>query len=87
MNIQPKHPSEAIQILGVWFNMNNNKHFNIGQAKEIVHNISYVIKNKKITDKHMSYIFNNVIIPRIEYHTQISVLNEQQLTSTNKKNF
>src|SRR5579871_3373850 len=81
INITPKHPSEAVRILGVWYNMNNNKRYNIGQARVVIQNISKIIKHKMITDKHMTYIFNNVIIPKIEYITQMAVITERDLKS------
>jgi len=37
-----------------------------------------LIAKKHITDKHMLYMFNRLIVPKIEYCTQITVLNEEQ---------
>jgi len=50
----------------------------VGQAKEEIWNLSNLMKNKRITDKHLLYILNKLIIPRIEYWTQTTVLSKQQ---------
>ncbi len=78
IEIKPKHPSESIRILGVWFNAKNNQNFVVGQAKEEIWNLSNLMRNKRITDKHLLYILNKLIIPRIEYWTQTTVLSKQQ---------
>src|SRR5207247_343339 len=61
IKIKPKHPSESIRILGVWFNAKNNQNFVVGQAKEEIWNLSNLMKNKRITDKHLLYILNKLI--------------------------
>src|SRR5438034_3916117 len=78
IEIKPKHPSESIRIMGVSFNTKNNQNFVVGQAKEEIWNLSNLMKNKRITDKHLLYILNKLIIPRIEYWTQMTVLSKQQ---------
>jgi len=78
IEILPKHPSESIRILGVWYNANNTKNFAVGQAKEEVWELVNLIAKKHITDKHMLYMFNRLIVPKIKYRTQITVLNEEQ---------
>jgi hypothetical protein len=39
-----------------------------------IKNVYSIIAKKKITDKHIKYIFNHVIIPKIEYRTQTTIL-------------
>ncbi|CAH1770587.1 4554_t:CDS:1, partial [Entrophospora sp. SA101] len=46
----------------------------INQAKDEVLDMCEVLKKKQITDKHLLYLYNMVIVPRIEYRTQITYL-------------
>ncbi|PKK63720.1 hypothetical protein RhiirC2_788487, partial [Rhizophagus irregularis] len=70
INIKPKDPSESIRILGVWFNVNDNKNFVLSQAKSEVKRLIDNIKHKRISDKQLQYVFNALIIPTIEYRAQ-----------------
>ena len=36
---------------------------------------------KIVTDKQLQYIFNTVIIPRIEYHFQLTFISEDKCNS------
>jgi len=84
--LKPRHPNSSTRILGVWFNLNNNKRFVINQIKEEIINLSRTIKMKcnYITDKQALYIFNMLIIPKIEYRSQITVLKETQCNNIMK---
>ncbi|PKK40457.1 hypothetical protein RhiirC2_805425 [Rhizophagus irregularis] len=44
---------------------------------EIDHLVNLMCK-KKITDKHILYIFNRIIIPRVEYWSQVIALSKTQ---------
>jgi hypothetical protein len=44
-----------------------------------IKNVCSIIAKKKITDKHIKYIFNHVIIPRIEYRTQTTILTDIEM--------
>src|SRR5947207_2365313 len=81
IDIRPKHPKESTRILGVWFNMNNCRDFVINQISDEVINLSESMYRKWITDKHMLYIYNKLIIPRIEYRSQLVVLTKQEYAS------
>src|SRR6185369_8010301 len=80
IKIKPKGKTESLRILGVWFNIYNDNNFIKQQAFDEVKNLSNnLLKNKCITDKISSYIFNAVILPRIEYRTQTIILSEKRL--------
>ncbi|CAJ0885286.1 10999_t:CDS:2, partial [Entrophospora sp. SA101] len=74
IKIQPKKYSESIRILGIWMNLGKKRNFIIQQAKDEVIELCNIMKKKLITDKQLLYIYNTVIIPRIEYRTQLTFL-------------
>ncbi|CAB4442142.1 unnamed protein product [Rhizophagus irregularis] len=81
ITIKPVHPSQSIRILGVWFNMNCSRRFIIDQIREEVHKLALCMKYKHLTDKQILYIYNSLIIPRVEYRSQITVLNKSESNS------
>src|SRR5207249_1347705 len=76
VNIRPARKSESIRILGVWVNLSKERNFVINQAKDEVYNMCQSLLRKKITDKQLLYLYNMVILPRIEYRTQLTYLSE-----------
>jgi hypothetical protein len=77
IKIQPAQKGESIRFLGVWINLKKKRNFVIQQAKDEVSSMCETLKRKKITDKQLLYLYNMVIIPRIEYRTQITFLSKQ----------
>jgi hypothetical protein len=69
----PTPKDQLIHILGVWFNAYRFRSFVVNQAMDKIKNVYSIITKKRITDNHIKYIFNHVIIPRIEYRTQTIV--------------
>jgi len=78
IGIKPNHPKDSTRILGVWFNLNMKKKFVLQQASSEVRQLAMTIKRKvrNLTDKQSLYIFNALIIPKIEYRTQVTFLTE-----------
>jgi ribonuclease HI len=79
LSIKPLNPNESMKILGVWFNMNKDRKFNIQLAKTEMQQFVRNIKYKRLTDKQMIYVYNSVIIPRIEYRTQLTHITNKEL--------
>jgi hypothetical protein len=77
VKIKPARKGKSIRFLGVWINSKKKRNFIIQQAKDKVLSMCEILKRKKITDKQLLYLFNIVIIPRIEYRTQIIFLSKQ----------
>ncbi|GES75128.1 ribonuclease H-like domain-containing protein [Rhizophagus clarus] len=77
INIKAKHPCEPTRILGVHFNIKNDNRYLISKIKTEVDHLTNLMYKKKITDKHILYIFNRIIIPRIEYWSQVTVLSKK----------
>ena len=78
IKIKPTPKNESVRYLGVWFNMTLNKSFVINQTKNELYSTSDKLRRKHITDKQMVYVFNTVILPRIEYWTQVTAIRERE---------
>ncbi|GBC05219.1 hypothetical protein RclHR1_00610031 [Rhizophagus clarus] len=74
ISIKVKHPHEPTRILGVYFNIENDEQYLIFKIKAEIDHLTNLMWKKKITDKHILYIFNRIIIPQIEYWSQVFVL-------------
>lgn len=72
---------EPARLLGVWIYLKSNKQFVQEQAKNEVIKFCNIMRKKKATDKQMLYLWNMIIIPRIEYRTQITFLNKRECDS------
>ena len=81
VNIKPTLPQASTRILGVWFNLNNSRKYVLNQCKQEIIDLSALMKSKPITDKHVLYIYNKLIILRIEYRSQITILTKQECDS------
>ncbi|GBC20729.2 hypothetical protein GLOIN_2v1479662 [Rhizophagus irregularis DAOM 181602=DAOM 197198] len=80
--IKPADKKGSVRILGVWFNAYNRREHVIAQIREEVRNCcETMILRKKLSDKQMSFIFNVLIIPKIEYHAQMIILTEEECNS------
>ncbi|CAG8747827.1 22818_t:CDS:2, partial [Rhizophagus irregularis] len=79
VNIKPTSQTGSIRLLEVWFNAFNRRNHVIYQIKHKINNCcDSMMLRKKLTDKQMVYIFNVLIIPRIEYRAQLIILSEQE---------
>src|SRR5581483_1563137 len=74
--IRPCKSSESIRFLGVWINIKKHRRFVISQAKDEVLSLCNYIRHKRITDKQLLYLYNMVILPKIEYRTQLTYLSQ-----------
>ncbi|PKK61788.1 hypothetical protein RhiirC2_718175 [Rhizophagus irregularis] len=82
--IKPIKAGESVRILGVWVNLDLNTKFVLNQCKNIIRNYNRIIHKKRVTDLQMKYIYNHVIIPRIEYKSQLTIWNHNQIEQLNK---
>ncbi|GET04391.1 RNA-directed DNA polymerase from mobile element jockey-like [Rhizophagus clarus] len=77
--IIPVSPRSSIRILGVYFDERNTFQSTIKRINDEINELRYKYARKRITDKHMIYIFNSVIIPRIEYWSQVKIYNVKNI--------
>jgi ribonuclease HI len=78
INITPMATNESTRILGVWITAGKSNQHIIKQIKEEVYACCALLQNKIVTDKQLLYIFNTVIVPRIEFRSQLVFLSKDQ---------
>ena len=78
VNIKPKKISESVRFLGVWINLANKKSFVYNQILELINNYSNLIRYKPMTDKQLCYVYNAVILPIIEYRSQLTLFSKEE---------
>ncbi|PKY32221.1 hypothetical protein RhiirB3_491131 [Rhizophagus irregularis] len=76
-----KHPHEPMRILGVYFNIEHDGNYLMFKIKNEIDHLVNLMYKKKITDKHILYIFNRIIVPRVEYWSQVMALSKTQTES------
>ena len=81
IDITPATYRESVRILGVWINLAGHRKYVLQQARMEVLSMCNIIKRKPITDKQLLYLYNMVIIPRIEYRTQLTILSKRDCDS------
>ena len=74
ISIQPKKHNESARILGAWVNLAGSNKFVNAQLRNEVLSFCNTLKRKHITDKQLLYLWNMVVIPRLEYRSQLTVL-------------
>src|ERR1043166_9604512 len=77
--------SQDIRFLGVWVNSSLTYTNNIKRIQRVIHDFINAIKFKKATIAQFRYIYNNVIILKIEYLHQITKLNASQCHKIERK--
>src|SRR6266487_1340949 len=83
INITPVLPNTSVRVLGVWINLKLEKSFVRSQVQNEVKKAVKVMKYKRLTDEHLLYIFNHVIISRIDYRMLLTVLSPNDLYKSN----
>src|ERR1044071_2020837 len=73
--------NSVTRVLGVWISMSKSKSYVIDQIKDEITKDCNYLWSKRITDKQMLYIFNTVIVPRLEYKSQLTFISEAKLHS------
>ena len=58
---------ETTRFLGIWIDSKEHKKATIDKIKQDINKITSVLKGKKAIEKQALYIFNRILIPRIEY--------------------
>ncbi|GBC54306.2 ribonuclease H-like domain-containing protein [Rhizophagus irregularis DAOM 181602=DAOM 197198] len=69
--VKPLTSKESVRILGVWINLDLKTNYVFNQCKDIIKRYNKTISFKQITDLQMKYIYNHVIIPRVDYKAQL----------------
>ena len=59
--------------------MSKSKSYIIDQVKEEITKDYNYLWSKKVTDKQMLYIFNTVIVPKLEFKSQLTFISETMI--------
>src|SRR6266498_120223 len=62
--------STSFRFLGVWFNLNLSQKFVVDQLRTECRFFATTIKHKLLTDKQILYLYNHVLIPKLEFRAQ-----------------
>ncbi|PKC54906.1 hypothetical protein RhiirA1_476465 [Rhizophagus irregularis] len=81
--VKPLTSKESVRILGVWINLDLKSNFVFNQCKDIISKYNKIIRSKQIMDLQMKYVYNHVIIPRIDYKAQLLVWSNIQVEKLN----
>jgi len=71
--------NKPVRFLGVWVSEYDNIKFIKTQVKDEIILTTNLLQRKHIMSQQIVYIFNAVIIPRIEYKMNLTLLNEKEL--------
>jgi len=81
-NISPSHNitvkftlyATSIRYLGAWISIKKNDSTIISHARWTINHAVYNMRNACLTDLQLLYIYNKVLIPQLEYRTQMTIL-------------
>lgn len=68
--------NKAERILGVMINANNRHSATVKKIRQTIYSFTITVRKKKATHDQIRYLINKIIIPRIEYLTQFTVLSQ-----------
>ncbi|PKK58977.1 hypothetical protein RhiirC2_795492 [Rhizophagus irregularis] len=73
--------SAAKRIFGIYITAFNTHTPTLKKLRQIIHHFAYTMKYKRITPDHLIYIINRVLLPKLEYINQFTILTQQQCDS------
>jgi hypothetical protein len=76
--VHAKPINTSIRFLGVWINAKGSTRHVKNSVRDEIINMESIMKHKHLTDKQILYIFNHVMIPRLEYCLQHTLLSENE---------
>ncbi|GBC46512.2 hypothetical protein RIR_jg20581.t1 [Rhizophagus irregularis DAOM 181602=DAOM 197198] len=71
----------SFRFLGVWFSLSASSHFVLKQARSMVKNMAALLAPKKLLAQHVTYLYNAVLLPRLEFQLQTSLFSESIIQS------
>ena len=77
LNIKCKKEDEPVRYLGIWISEQKNDKLIKNQCYDEIFITTNRLKRKRIISQQIIYVFNAVIIPRIEYYTNLIILDKK----------
>ncbi|CAB4440208.1 unnamed protein product [Rhizophagus irregularis] len=78
-SLQALKLSTSFRFLGVWFNLQGSPNFVLSQVKDIYSNFMASVRFKKLSSPQLAYLHSSVIIPKVQYRSQVLYLSESQI--------
>ncbi|CAB4423103.1 unnamed protein product [Rhizophagus irregularis] len=77
----------SFRFLGVWFSMSASSQFVLNQARAMVKDMAALLGLKKLLAQHVAYLYNVVLLPRLEFRLQTTLFSESTVQSMVKPMF
>ncbi|CAB4416056.1 unnamed protein product [Rhizophagus irregularis] len=71
----------SFRFLGVWFSLSASSQFVLKQARSMVKDMAALLAPKKLLAQHIAYLYNVVLLPRLEFRLQTSLFSEPTVQS------
>ncbi|PKK41896.1 hypothetical protein RhiirC2_804661 [Rhizophagus irregularis] len=79
--VTPIPMSSSFRFLGVWFNINGFRNFIRQQLKRECNSFSAILRPAKLTVQQVVYLYNTVLIPKLDYRMQVTYLSETECST------
>ncbi|GBC15999.2 hypothetical protein RIR_jg42188.t1 [Rhizophagus irregularis DAOM 181602=DAOM 197198] len=77
----------SFRFLGVWFSLSASSNFVLKQARSMVKDMAALLGPKKLLAQHVAYLYNAVLLPRLEFRLQTTLFSESTIHSIVKPMF
>ncbi|CAB4405876.1 unnamed protein product [Rhizophagus irregularis] len=71
----------SFRFLGVWFSLSASSQFVLKQVRSMVKDMAALLVPKKLLAQHVAYLYNVVLLPRLEFRLQTSLFSEPTVQS------
>ncbi|GET59005.1 RNA-directed DNA polymerase from mobile element jockey-like [Rhizophagus irregularis DAOM 181602=DAOM 197198] len=71
--------STSFRFLGVWFNLSASSRFVHNQTVSMVNDMAALLSPKKLLAQHVAYLYNVVLLPRLEFRLQTTLFAESTI--------
>ncbi|CAB4408364.1 unnamed protein product [Rhizophagus irregularis] len=77
----------SFRFLGVWFSLSASSQFVLKQARSMVKDMAALLGPKKLLVQHVAYLYNVVLLLRLEFRLQTTLFSESTIQSIVKPMF
>ncbi|GBC30119.2 ribonuclease H-like domain-containing protein [Rhizophagus irregularis DAOM 181602=DAOM 197198] len=77
----------SFRFLGVWFSLSASSDFVLRQARSMVKDMAALLGLKKLLAQHVAYLYNAVLLPRLEFRLQTTLFSESTIQTIVKPMF
>ncbi|GBC15710.2 hypothetical protein RIR_jg14016.t1 [Rhizophagus irregularis DAOM 181602=DAOM 197198] len=77
----------SFRFLGVWFSLSASSAFVLRQVRSMVKDMAALLGPKKLLAQHVAYLYNAVLLPRLEFRLQTTLFSESTIQTIVKPMF